>query len=196
MNKKDLIENILKSNNGIVSTEQIVEAGISKPLFYKYVKDNNMDMLYHGIYAASDAWIDSMYVLFLRCPSVIFSHEEALFIHDLTDREPLVHSVTVKTGYNPSNIKDIAKVYTVKKDLYDMGRIEVVNSFGNTVPVYNLERTMCDIVRNRSRIEMQDYQSAIKGYLLRKDKDIDQLMRYAKKFKVDKIIKGFMEVML
>lgn len=192
MNNKDLIKKIIKSNNGIVSTRQIVEAGISKPSFYKYVRDNNMDMLYHGIYADPDAWIDSMYVLFLRCPSVIFSHEEALYIHDLTDREPITHIVTVKTGYNPSNIKDVAKVYTVKSELYDMGKTEIVNSFGNKVPVYNMERTICDIVRSRSQIEMQDYQSAIKGYLLRKDKDINLLMRYAKQFKVEKIIRGFM----
>ena len=32
----------------------------------------------------------------------LFSHETALFFHDLTDREPLAYSITVKTGYNPT----------------------------------------------------------------------------------------------
>lgn len=28
-------------------------------------------------------------------------------------------------------------------------------TFGNEVPVYDMERTVCDVIRNRSNIEMQ-----------------------------------------
>ena len=47
----------------------------------------------------------AMHPLHLRCPQAIFSHETALFFHDLTDREPLAYSITVKTGYNPIWLK-------------------------------------------------------------------------------------------
>ena len=61
--------------------------GISKPVFYQFVKDTGMEMIGRGIYATDEAWIDDAYILSLRCPEIIFSHEEALFLHGLTDRE-------------------------------------------------------------------------------------------------------------
>jgi len=80
----------------------------------------------------------------------IFSHDTALFLHDLTDRDPLQYAVTVKTGYNTKNIKASgAKVYTIKKELYDLGLITVKTSFDRVVNTYNMERTICDIVRAR-----------------------------------------------
>ena len=46
----------------------------------------------HGIYLSKDAWVDAMYLLHLSCPQVVFSHETALFFHDLTDREPVSYT--------------------------------------------------------------------------------------------------------
>lgn len=62
--------------------------------------------------------MDAMYVLSLRCKQAVFSHETALFLHDMTDREPTWYSVTVKAGYNPSKLTaDGIKVYNIKKEL-------------------------------------------------------------------------------
>jgi len=63
-----------------------------------------------------------MYMLQCRYKQAIFSHDSALFLHDLTDRVPLQNTVTVKSGYNTENIKKSgAKVYMVKKELYEFG---------------------------------------------------------------------------
>ena len=70
------------------------------------------------MYVSPDTWTDAMYLLHLRCGQAVFSHETALFFHDLTDREPLKYTITVRTGYNPSRLQeDGFQVYTVKKDL-------------------------------------------------------------------------------
>ena len=44
--------------------------------------------------------------------------------------------------------------------------------FGHDVPVYDMERTICDVLRSRSHIEMQTFQDALKAYARRKDKDL------------------------
>jgi len=62
--------------------------------------------------------------------------------------------------------------------------------------VYNAERTICDLVRSRRNIEIQDLQSAVKGYVKRKNKNIPLLMRYAELFSVEKIIRQYLEVLL
>ena len=53
-------------------------------------------------------------------------------------------------------------------------------TFGNEVPVYDMERTVCDVIRNRSNIEMQVFQDTLKRYVKRKDKNLRRLMQYAK----------------
>lgn len=77
-----------------------------------------------------------MFLLHLRCKQAVFSHETALFLHDLTDREPSVYTITVKTGYNPSKLKaDGIQVYTVKQELHKEGVIMTKTPFGHSVPL-------------------------------------------------------------
>ena len=196
MTQADILNKEIEANNGIITTKHIIDIGISKPVFYHFVKETGMEMVSRGIYATKEAWLDDAYILYLRCPEIIYSHEEALFMHGLTDREPLEHIVTVKTGYNPTHISDSCKVYTIKKELYDMGRIIMKDTYGNNIPVYNVERTICDIIRSRNNIEFQDFQSALKGYVLRKDKNMILLMEYAEKLRVSKLIRQYMEVLI
>lgn len=68
--------------------------------------------------------------------------------------------------------------------------------FGHIIPMYDMERTICDLVRSRSHIEIQDFQTALKTYVHRQDKDLNRLMQYAHKFHVANIIRGYMEVLL
>lgn len=197
MTQSEQIRNLIISNNGIIQTSQITKLGISKPVLYQYMKENEMEQIAHGVYATKDAWVDTMYLLHLRCEQAVFSHETALFLHDLTDREPMEYEITVKTGYNPSKLKeDGIKVYTVKKELHGEGIVMMQTTFGNVVPVYNMERTICDIIRNRNNTEIQTLQTALKQYVKRKDKDLRLLMQYAVKFRVDKILRQYLEVLL
>ncbi len=197
MTQNEQIKNLILSNDGMIQTSQITELGISKTVFYQYVKENEMEQISHGVYATKDTWIDAMYLVHLRCEQAVFSHETALFLHDLTDREPVEYEITVKTGYNPSKLKeDGIKVYTVKKELHGEGVVMMQTPFGHSVPVYNMERTICDIIRNRNNTEVQSFQTALKQYAKRKDKDLRLLMQYASKFRVDRILRQYLEVLL
>ena len=62
--------------------------------------------------------------------------------------------------------------------------------------MYDLERTICDLVRSRRNFEIQDFNMAIKTYLQRSDKDLNRLMIYTKAFRIEKIIRQYMEVLL
>ena len=68
--------------------------------------------------------------------------------------------------------------------------------YGNKVRVYDPERTVVDIVRNRNGIEFQTFEDSLKRYVRRKDKNVNKLINYAKEFHVDKILIDYMRVML
>lgn len=197
MTQFNLMEILLDEQGGMIQTSEAVKRGISKTVFYNYVKEKKLEQVAHGIYVSPDAWIDAMYLIHLRCSHGIFSHETALFFHDLTDREPSPYSITVKRGYSTTRLKaEGLSVYTVKQELHEVGESTAQTPFGHTIPVYDMERTICDVLRCRSSIEMQTFQGALKMYARRKDKDLHKLMNYANLFRVEKILRQYLGVLL
>lgn len=193
MNK---IEKLI-DDSGLLLTKNAIENKISKHNLYHYIQEHHYKQVAHGIYASPEAWEDEHYILSLRCPKAVFSHDEALYHHHLIDREPLKKTITIYTGYGTSRLaKDGIKVFTVKKEHLTLGKEYISTSLGHKIPMYNLERTLCDLIRSRSWFEIQDYQAALKNYLKTQSKDLNRLMEYAKVFHVDKILRKYMEVML
>lgn len=191
------LDALLAEQDGMLQTSQAVARGIVKPIFYEYIKERKLEQVAHGIYVSEDTWIDAMFLLHLRCGQAVFSHESALFFHDLTDREPSPYAITVRRGYSTTRLKaEGLSVYTIKPELFDVGVSSGQTPFGHTVPVYDMERTICDLLRSRSRIEIQTFQGALKAYARRKDKNLRALMQYAGMFKVEKILRQYLEVLL
>ena len=184
-------------DSGILLTKNAIEAGISKHALYNFIRNNGFEKAAHGVYASPETWEDENYILSLRCPQGVLSHDEALYYHGLTDREPLQKTITIYTGYGTSRmVADGIKVFTVKKELLDIGKEIVKTSYGHDIPLYNRERTICDLIRSRNRFEIQDFQTALKTYIMGKNKNLNRLMEYAKLFHVDKKIRDYMEVLL
>jgi hypothetical protein len=67
---------------------------------------------------------------------------------------------------------------------------------GNEVRCYNPERTICDILRSRSRLDEETVISAIKNYVAFDGKDLNLLSVYAQQFKVSRELKKYLEVLL
>ena len=188
----------LMQNEDYITLEKAKENGISKYSFYKFIRENGIERIGRGIYSKDDTLIDELYLISKRCHQAVFSHYEAFYYHSLTDREPLIHTITVRSGYNAHRIKadQSCKVYYVKKELLDIGKIIVKDNFGNNIPIYDLERTICDLVRSRSTIEIQEFNTVLKAYVRRKDKNLNLLMEYAKSFQIENIIRSYMELLL
>ena len=197
MTAYDRLDLLFQQNNGIVKTAQVLEIGISKSTFYAYAKQHGVEQAAHGVYVSPDAWTDAMYLLHLRCAQAVFSHESALFFHDLTDREPPAYTVTVKSGDNPHRVRgDGWKVYRSKAGLHGLGLSQTNTPFGNPVAVDDLERTGCDVVRSRSGMDVQVLRDTLRRYAGRRDRDLRRLMHYAGAVHVEKILRQYLEVLL
>lgn len=195
--KQDYLDAILEKNNGVIQSSDAVSAGISKVYFSEYVKKKQLERVSRGVYLSGEAWADPLYFLQLRYPQVVFSHETALYLLDLAEREPLQFTVTVKAGYNATHLrKQNIKVYQINAERYDMGIIQIPSPVGHQLNIYNAERTICDLIRSRKNIEIQDLQAAVKSYIGSGEKNLPLLMRYAKVFRTEKILRQYLEVLL
>ncbi len=197
MNKTDILEELINKNNGYLITAQALDKGISKTYVSDYVKSRGMEKLARGVYITDDAWPDFLYVIHLRNKEAVFSHESALAMHGLIDREAPGIKVTVNRTYNATHLrKEGCTVYTVSPDIYGMGLTVGTTVFGNRVTTYDMDRTICDIIKHKKKIELQTYQTAIKGYMSSPKKNLNNLMKYAKALGIEEKVRLYTEVML
>jgi hypothetical protein len=87
-------------------------------------------------------------------------------------------------------------VFSIKKELYEVGASTAQTSFGRSVRTYNIERTLCDMLRSRSRMDGALLPDALKRYVRRRDKNIPMLMQYAEVFQVERPLRQYLEVLL
>ena len=197
MNYLERIEELIKEKNGTILTVDLKKNHIPRTYLAGLVAEGKLEKVERGVYVASNSIEDEMYAMQSRYPKLIYSHETALFLHELTDRTPFEYSATVPSGYKVvEKISERFKIYYIKKELHTFGMTDGMTSFGNPIRLYNLERTICDCVRSRNRIDVQILNEALKRYVKLKSADYGLLMVYAKKLKVEKVIKNYLEVLL
>lgn len=195
--KSFMLENLMNENAGYLTTAEAMENGVSRTTLADFVKKKGLQKIARGIYISSETWEDDLYCLYLKNREIIFSMETALSIHGLMEREPDQITVTVKQGYNATHLrkKDI-QVRQLKKENYLLGKTEARTYWGNVVSVYDKERCICDIIKNKQKMDIQVFTYALKEYMRSKDKDLIKLQAYAKKLGIEEKVHLYTEVML
>jgi predicted transcriptional regulator of viral defense system len=197
MSKQILINDFLKNAGDIVTSKQVTDAGFHRSVLSELVNENVLVKVSRGVYMKPTAWDDEMYLLQYRYRKGIFSYDTALYLHSMSDRTPAHFIMTFPWGYNALSLK--SENVTVKrsiKNLYELGIMELPSPAGNTIKVYDVERTLCDIVRGDNACDISIVNQAMKRYVSSMGKDIQKLMGYADKLRVKPKILNYMEVLL
>jgi predicted transcriptional regulator of viral defense system len=74
-----IVNTLLQENGGIISTADVIKAGISRMTVSQFVKDGRLERIAHGRYIQPDSFPDELYIMQMRSENIIFSHETALF---------------------------------------------------------------------------------------------------------------------
>ncbi len=191
------LSELIESKNGMVKTKDTESIGIPRQYLSLFVEKGRLQRVAHGVYLSPDAFEDTMYLIQARSEKIIFSNETALYIHELTDRDPLQYSVCVPRGYGVARLRESGLiVYTVNEVLHEFGKITAKTIHGRDISVYNLERTVCDIIRYRNQMDGDMLGTALKRFASRKEKNLPLFMEYAKVFKIEKPARQYLGVLL
>lgn len=184
---------IIDNNNGIIYASKLKLYKMNRHILKSLVEKGLLERIEHGIYASTDKDINEFWLMGEKYKNGIYSHNTALYFYEMTDRTPLKIDMTFPSNNRVKN--DFLNVHYIKKEYHNLGltELELYNNF--TIRVYNLERTICDIIRDRNKIDLQIFNTAINEYMKRKDKNLVRLTEYARKFKIEKILKQYMEVL-
>ncbi len=195
--KADIRDKVLSSaDNGVITSAMITKMGLHRSVLTGLVDSGELVRCSRGIYMLSDAWQDDYKLLQERYSQGIISHQTALYLHGYSEQVPLSFHMTFPTNYNsPSlNSENVTVTRVIPKN-YSLGITEVETPYGNKVRAYDLERTLCDIVRGSGE-NIQIIQFAMKKYASDRNHDINRLMAYAKQLRVEPKIQRYMEVLL
>ncbi len=186
-----------KENNGLITTTQVTRAGINREHLRLLVERGLLERSDRGVYIVPTNIDDEMFNLQNRYKKGIFSHETALFLLDLTDKTPTRYSMTFPLNYNTSGLKSEKVIYyRVKNELHELGVICGKSPGGNDVRLYRAERTLCDILKGRSRTDIQIIADAFKRYARSVKRDIPLISKYAKCLRVESKLRSYLEVLL
>lgn len=150
---------------------------------------------YHWIedYGTSEvALINSLF------PDAVFCMETALFYYKYSDRNPAEWNITVdkNTSRQRTNIDyPFVKAYRVEPALLSLGETDGIIEF-TKVRIYDRDRTVCDVLRNMSKIDKEIFNKAIQNYVKDPQKNIPNLMEYAKALRVQKKVNDLIGVWL
>lgn len=197
MNFYDKILKIVEKNDGYVTTNEVVENGINKIFLTNMVKNGTLVRISRGYYGLPNYIEDEYYKIASKSKNARFSMATALYLHNLSDRTPLIFNITLPYDYSGILQKDKNVIISfVKRELLDLGVLEMTSPFGMKIKVYDVERTICDIIKNKNKIDAEIFSKALKDYAKSKNKNLSKLTKYARLMNIEKKVSEYMEVLL
>lgn len=191
------IREIIEKNNGIITSKEVAKNKIDSWYLTNMVQKGAIERVGRGVYIDPDFDnYDELYLFQLQNKMCIYSYQTALYLHRLTDRLPFTNEVTVKQGYNAWRIKNTVIVHQVKKEWYEIGKIKIKTDIGNFVYAYDMERSICDLVRDRKNQDPEIFSKAWNLYIKKDTKNIWKLREYAKIFGIARQIEEILEVIV
>ena len=191
------IKRIANENGGYFLTKEAENAGITRAALSLYAKQGKLQHVKRGVYLLPERFEDEMFNIQATAPLVVYSHDTALYLHDLCDRDPLIYTVTVPCGYHSAALRNKnIRIRTDRKETHNSNVALVSTIYGNKVRTYDIERTLCDCLKPRCRIDISLITEAFKRYAKSKKKDLHKLMAYAESIGVDAKVRAYMEVLL
>ena len=194
---KQIIKDFLNKNNGQITTEDLSDLNMSPQDLLYLERIGELDRVDRGIYTDPRVIEDDLFAIQYRFKKGIFFKDTSLFLNDMSDRTPQRYEMNFPTGYHSASLKNYPVIiYRQKIELYKIG-IEKIKSPGNhLINCYNIERTLCDILRKKDSSDIEIIKQALESYAKMKDKNWNRLNEYAKIFKVQEKLNDLLGIVM
>ena len=197
MERYEEIKKVIKDSQGIVNSKFLKESAISNYYINKLLKDKLIERIERGIYVRTDIFADEFYILQQKSNKIVFSYNTAMYFLGETERTPDLIDVTTYKGFNKHRMPKNTRVHYVNKENLYLGAIKVESPGRFEVISYNLERILCDLIKNKETgVDKEQTNKFIKEMFIKKKIDSSLAIEYAKKLKCEKKLRNVMEVLI
>lgn len=190
---------ILPENQKIFSTQELKEKGFSQYKASKLVGEGKLIKLNKSYYENVDYRGEESDFYYSRAyaPKGVICLLSAAAYYRLTTFVPDVVDVAIPRKAKVSTMPDWPqmKVHYYTDDRHELG-VTTVKEGGNEFQIYDMEKTVADIVFYRERVGIEETKEILVTYLHRKDRNLNRLLQYAKLMKCDKVMRQYLEVLV
>lgn len=189
------LSDIFKRNGGYVSRKDID----SRTLYYHLlaqVKEGIIERVRNGVFFYNPDDNHLMIDIDKVVPGGVLCLYSAWFYYELSMQIPQSYSVAIISSRKIKlpDYPPITLYYWTKKH-QELGVVYKVID-GYNVPIYDIEKCVCDAIKYRNKVGIDVCSEVIKEYLKRKDRNLMLLMQYARIMRVETTLKKYLEIAL
>lgn len=197
-NQED-IENVFAKYNFTMTTAQLKKEGFYYADVVNLLDNGVVEKVKRGYYHYSQNDSGSEILIINKLfPDAVLCMETALFYYGYTDRNPAEWNFAIGKMVSKGRAKidyPFITAYRVEPSILVLGETKGVID-GESVRIYDRDRTICDVLRNMNKMDREIFNKAINRYVNDEGKNIPNLMKYAKQLRVQKKVKDLIGVWL
>lgn len=195
MDKK--IENLPKDKS-LITYKQLSSKKISSRAIQKLMEEGVLYKVKRGVYEIPQSAESEPVMINRLVPEGAFCLKSALYFYGYIDRTPQAYEIAIDRDVNKQKVLSInypVKPIYVSSKMLDIGK--TTKKYGDSViTLYDKERTICDIVRYRNKLDQEVLAKALRAYAEDPEKNIKKLLEYAHKLRIEKKIREYMGILL
>ncbi len=197
--KKKNIESTFKKYNFMMTTAQLKDEGFYHADIVNYLNEGVIEKVKRGYYyyLQNDSGSEILIINKLF-PDAVLCMETALFYYGYTDRNPSEWNFAIDKMVSKGRTEidyPFITAYRVESSILALGESEGTID-RERVRIYDIDRTICDVLRSVNKVDKEIFNKAIQRYVIDDQKNIPNLMKYAKKLRVQKKVKDLIGVWL
>lgn len=190
---------LIPDNQKIISTEELKNWGFTHYKINKLVDEGNLIKLNKKNYENTNfkGEDSDFYFVHAYAPTGVVCLMSAAVFYNLTTYRPDSIDVAVSKKKNVSTLPDWPSfnLYYFEKNRFQTG-VQIIKEGPNQFQIYDIEKTVVDIVYYRNKIGIEETKEILMNYLNRNDRDINKLYRYAEQLKCGYILRTYLEVLV
>lgn len=190
---------IIREKNGIIRTNQALKAGIHPRTLYELRDQGELEQVSRGVFRLNELSPISnpdLVTVALRIPKAVVCLISALAFHDLTTQVPHDVSIALEKGAQSPRIEHPpVTVHRFSEKAFTAG-IETHQIDGVDIRVYSPEKTLADCFKFRNKLGMEIVLEALKLYRSRRQFKSDELLKYARVCRMEKVMTPYLEASL
>ena len=188
------VNTLAKQANGIFRTADLKRLGFTAYQIRKMMEKDVIERVKHGYYslAATVEHSSDAEMIARLFPEGVLCMYTALFYHSYSDRTPLAWDIAISKDVSKSRFKldyPYVQPYYMEAHLLSFG---ITNAtYGDTVlKIFDKDRLICECIYFENKIDRETYNKAIQGYIADSNKNISNLLEFAKKRRILKKVKS------
>lgn len=190
---------VIKKHSGVMRTKDILSHGIHCRTLYAMVESGMFERLSRGLYKLTDQPLlgnPDIVTVAKKVPDGVICLISALAFHNITTQIPHeIYLAIARGSWTPKVEYPPIKTFRFPSKAFDEG-IEEHEVDGFPVRVYCPEKTLVDCFKYRNKIGFETAIEALKLYKERKKIRLQEIMRYAKICRMQKVMKPYLEALL